>query len=86
MLEEDEENVNFEGLKRHLDDLTERDLNGRQIRNVLTTARQLATFRNERLDWEHLEQALSVSADFHKYLQYLQGHTNEQRAKDIGLR
>lgn len=86
MLEEDEENVNFEEIKLHLEDLTEKDLNGRQIRNVLTTARQLAIFQNERLDWEHLDQALAVSADFNKYLDRLQGHTDDQRAKDIGLR
>ena len=86
MLEEDEEDVNFEEIKLHLDELTEKDLNGRQIRNVLTTARQLAIFRNERLDWGHLEQALSVSADFSKYLDRIQGHTDEQRAIEFGLR
>lgn len=85
MLEEDEENVNFEAINFHLDDLAEKDLNGRQIRNVLTTARQLAIFENERLDWDHLEQALSVSADFSKYLKRLQGHTDEQRARDQGF-
>ncbi|KAL8741987.1 MAG: hypothetical protein Q9190_005468 [Brigantiaea leucoxantha] len=86
MLEEDEENVNFEEIKFHLDDLTEKDLNGRQIRNVLTTARQLAIYRNERLDWGHLDQALSVSADFNKYLDRLHRDTDEQRAMDTGLR
>lgn len=86
MLEEDEEDVNFDEIKLHLDDLAGKDLNGRQIRNVLTTARQLAIFRNERLDWEHLEQALSVSSDFNEYLKRMQGHTDDQRARDIGLR
>ena len=86
MLEEDEENVNFDEIKFHLDDLAGKELNGRQIRNVLTTARQLAIFRNERLDWEHLAQALSVSSDFNAYLKRMQGHTDDQRARDIGLR
>ena len=86
MLEEDEEDVNFDEIKFHLDDLSGKDLNGRQIRNVLTTARQLAIFKNERLDWEHLEQALAVSADFNEYLKRLPGHTDDQRARDIGLR
>lgn len=86
MLEEDEENVNFDEIKFHLDDLAGKELNGRQIRNVLTTARQLAIFRNERLDWEHLEQALSVSSDFNEYLKRMQGHTDDQRARDSGLR
>ena len=86
MLEEDDENVKFEAIKLHLDDLTEKDLNGRQIRNVLTTARQLAIFHKQRLDWEHLEHALAVSADFNKYLMRLRGHSDEQRAIDTGLR
>jgi len=82
MLEEDEEDVNFDEIKSHLDDLAAKDLNGRQIRNVLTTARQLAIFRNDRLDWEHLTQALSVSSDFSAYLKRMQGHTDDQRARD----
>ena len=86
MLEEDDEDVNFDDLKYHLDDLAGKELNGRQIRNVLTTARQLALFKNERLDWKHLEQALSVSSDFSEYLKRMQGHTDDQRARDIGLR
>ena len=86
MLEEDEEDVNFDEIKLHMDDLAGKELNGRQIRNVLTTARQLAIFRNRRLDWEHLEQALSVSSDFSAYLKRVQGHTDDQRARDNGLR
>lgn len=86
MLEEDEENVNFDEIKYHLDDLAGRELNGRQIRNVLTTARQLAIFRDERLDWKHLEQALAVSSDFNDYLKRMQGHSDDQRARDTGLR
>jgi hypothetical protein len=86
MLEEDDEDVNFDEIKLHVDDLAGKELNGRQIRNVLTTARQLAIFRNERLDWEHLVQALSVSSDFSAYLKRMQGHTDDQRARDIGLR
>lgn len=86
MLEEDEENVNFDEIKFHLDDLAGKDLNGRQIRNVLTTARQLAIYKDERLEWEHLAQALSVSSDFSAYLKRMQGHSDDQRARDIGLR
>lgn len=86
MLEEDEQDVNFDEIKLRLDDLAGKDLNGRQIRNVLTTARQLAIFRKERLDYDHLEQALSVSSDFNEYLTRMQGHTDEQRMRDTGLR
>ena len=50
MLEEDEEDVNLDEMKFHLDELAEEELNGRQIRNILTTARQLAIYGNQRLD------------------------------------
>ena len=86
MLEEDEEDVNFDEIKFHLDDLAGKELNGRQIRNVLTTARQLAIYRTQRLDWIHLEQALSVSSDFSEYLKRIQGHTDDQRMRDDHLR
>ena len=86
MLEEDEEDVNFDEIKLRLDDLAGKELNGRQIRNALTTARQLAIYKNERLDWMHLQHALSVSAEFNAYLKRMQGHTDEQRARDTGLR
>ena len=86
MLEEDEEDVNFDEIKFHLDDLAGKELNGRQIRNVRTTARQLAIYRNQRLDWQHLEQALSVSSDFSEYLKRMQGHTDDQRMRDDHIR
>lgn len=86
MLEEDEEDVNFDEIRLRLNDLAGKEINGRQIRNVLTTARQLAMFRNERLDYHHLEQALAVSSDFNEYLKRMQGHTDDQRARDTALR
>ncbi|KAL8629316.1 hypothetical protein Q9189_004965 [Teloschistes chrysophthalmus] len=86
MLEEDEEDVNFDEIRLRLNDLAGKEINGRQIRNVLTTARQLAMFMNERLDYPHLEQALAVSSDFSEYLKRMQGHTDDQRARDTALR
>lgn len=86
MLEEDEEDVNFDEIKLHLDELAGNVLNGRQIRNVLTTARQWAIHLSERLDWKHLERALAVSSDFNEYISRMQGHTDDERARDIGLR
>lgn len=86
MLEEDEEDVNFEEIRYKLDQLAKIDLNGRQIRNILTTARQLAIFQARRLDWPHIEQALSVTIEFNDYIQRMQGHTDDQRARDEKLR
>jgi hypothetical protein len=64
MLEEDGGAANFEELRLHLDDLSEMNLNGHQIRNAFKTAKELAMCRWECLDWNHLVQALSLSSDF----------------------
>ena len=86
MLEEDAEDVNLEEMRHHLDELAEKEMNGRVIRNTLTTARQLAIYHKERLDWEHLRQALNVATDFNRYLKNVHGHTDEQWAREERLR
>ena len=50
MLREDAEDVVFDELRdRHMDELADVEMNGRQTRNVVLTARQLATFKGEPL-------------------------------------
>ncbi|KAH8790709.1 P-loop containing nucleoside triphosphate hydrolase protein [Hyaloscypha finlandica] len=39
MMEADEENVNLDELNKHMQELADQDMNGREIRNSLTTAR-----------------------------------------------
>ena len=86
MIHEDEENVDLDEIRDRLDELAGHDMNGRQIRNSLTTARQLAIYKKETLAWDHLEQAIRVSADFNHYLQRIHGHTDEQWAKEEKIR
>ncbi|KAL2058878.1 hypothetical protein ABVK25_000170 [Lepraria finkii] len=86
MLDEDNENVDFDELRDRLDELAGHELNGRQIRNTLTTARQLAIYKKEQLQWRHLEQALSLSTEFNEYLKRVQGHTDAQWATEEGIR
>ena len=86
MLEEDEEDVDLDALRNRLDELAGHELNGRQIRNTLTTARQLAIYKKEQLQWEHLEYALSLSTDFNDYIKRVQGHTDAQWAAEEGIR
>ena len=86
MMEEDDENVDFKELHDHLDELAGYELNGRQIRNALTTARQLAIYKTEQLEWRHFEHALSLSTEFNNYLKKVQGHTDDQWATEEGIR
>ncbi|KAF5594801.1 AAA family ATPase [Fusarium pseudoanthophilum] len=42
---EENKGIDFDDIERHLADLAEEQMNGRQIRNAITTARQLAKFK-----------------------------------------
>jgi SpoVK/Ycf46/Vps4 family AAA+-type ATPase len=39
MLQEDNEDVDLESIRNHMDDLVRYPMNGRQIRNIVTTSR-----------------------------------------------
>jgi len=86
MLEEAGEDVNISDLESHLDEMAQEEVNGRQIRNAMTTARQLALHRKERLHWEHLEQVLKTGREFNRYIKKVQGHTDNQWARELRLR
>ncbi|KAK3339921.1 P-loop containing nucleoside triphosphate hydrolase protein [Lasiosphaeria hispida] len=70
----------------HMDQLADYELNGRQIRNALTTARQLALFEKEALDWDRIKDSIKVAADFNRYIKEVHGHTDEQWCRDNNLR
>lgn len=86
MLEEDDDEVNLYELRRRIDELASHDMNGRQIRNVLATARQLAVYNKQMLSWAHLELAINTASAFDTYLKNVHGHTDDQWASDNKLR
>jgi hypothetical protein len=67
------EDVNFDNVRLHLHDLARQEMNGRQIRNAITTARQLARFRKEGLCYNHLKRAIGVSQRFEEYIKETKG-------------
>lgn len=81
-----QDDVDFDDLEDHLDDLVKNEMNGRQIRNVITTARQLAQFRNKKLCYAHLRHVMDIAARFDKHIQSIKGMTDEQAARDAGRR
>ena len=83
----DGEKVDIADLRDHLEDLKEEKMNGRQIRNAITTARQYALWKKTTLTYEHLRDVIEVSGRFDKYLDRLNGgYTQDQLAEDEGLR
>lgn len=86
MLEEDEEDVDIDEIKLHIDELADMEMNGREIRNALNTAKQLALYQKETLTWDHVENTVKITGDFNRYLKNVHGHSDEQRAREEGIR
>jgi SpoVK/Ycf46/Vps4 family AAA+-type ATPase len=81
------EDIDIADLRDNLHILKEEKLNGRQIRNVITTARQYAKWKGTTLTYEHLKEVIRVSGRFDDYLDKLNGgFSPDQIAKDDGVR
>jgi SpoVK/Ycf46/Vps4 family AAA+-type ATPase len=80
------EDVDFEELNEKIYVLAKHKLNGRQIRNTISTARQLAQYRAEKLRFVHMNQALQVVDEFEKYVLDVHDHSDEEYARDLGTR
>lgn len=63
------ERIDTKAIMKSIDNLAKYEMNGRQIRNAITTARQLALFKKEMLSIKHLEHSIKVSGKFDKYLE-----------------
>lgn len=82
----DDDSVDLADLRDHLSNLKEEEMNGRQIRNAITTARQYAKWKNETMTYAHLSDVIEVSGRFDKYLNKLRGGlSDDQLAEDEGL-
>ncbi|KIW17803.1 hypothetical protein PV08_04998 [Exophiala spinifera] len=83
----EESKVNLENLMRHVEDLADHVLNGREIRNIITIGRQLAIYRNQVLDFEILESVVDKTSLFDKYLlEVNEGQTGDAIARELGMR
>ncbi|KAI1496448.1 P-loop containing nucleoside triphosphate hydrolase protein [Biscogniauxia marginata] len=79
--------IDFEDVECYLSDLAEFEMNGRQIRNAITTARQLAKFKDEPMSYHHLKHVITVSSKFDAYLKTVQeGFSDDQVARGDGIR
>lgn len=83
----EDSNIDFDDVMAHLDHLSKFEMNGRQIRNVITTGRQLALHKKTKLDWPCLNHIIKVSGKFEKYLQAVnQNATDDEWAREQCLR
>ena len=83
----DSENIDFDDIIDHIDELGQENMNGRQIRNAITTARQLAQFKNKKFSYEHLKHVIEVGGEFERYLKALrEGFSDDEIKREGGLR
>ncbi|SCO50252.1 related to TOB3 (member of AAA-ATPase family) [Fusarium fujikuroi] len=70
-----------------LDELADANLNGRQIRNAVSTARQLARYQKEPLSYKHLMVVIDEAKKFDEYLLELnRTYTADEIQRDKGER
>ncbi|KAI1125818.1 AAA family ATPase [Nemania abortiva] len=85
--EEVETGIDFDDVECYLGELAAYELNGRQIRNVITAARQYANFKGVAMNHEHLKHVIGVSSKFEKYLKTVQeGYTGDEIMRSDGIR
>jgi hypothetical protein len=86
-VEEGDTTTDVEDILDHIDMLSAEPMNGREIRNAITIARQLAQFKNERFCYSHLQHVIRVGGKFGKYLADLrEGLTDDDIKKESQLR
>jgi len=78
--------IDFDDIECYLEELAAFEMNGRQIRNAITTARQLAKFQKKSMMYEHLKHAITVADKFNAYLKKVQGGSDGQITRDGGFR
>jgi hypothetical protein len=82
-----EENVDFDDLRDHVEVLAENKMNGRQIRNAITTARQYAKWEDKPLNYLLLKDIIDIAGRFDVYIEKLNGgYSQDQLAEEEGLR
>ncbi|KAH0565265.1 hypothetical protein GP486_001346 [Trichoglossum hirsutum] len=83
----DEENIDFDDIDCYISELAGHEMNGRQIRNAITTARQLAQYQGKIMTYTHLKHVIKVAGKFDKYLSAVkEGFTDDVIAREGGLR
>ncbi|PLN81396.1 P-loop containing nucleoside triphosphate hydrolase protein [Aspergillus taichungensis] len=83
----DQPSIDFDDIECYVAELAEKNMNGREIRNAITTARQLAKFKGQKVSHAHLKHVINVAGRFETYLSTVkEGFTDDDIARESGLR
>ncbi|GAB1316432.1 hypothetical protein MFIFM68171_06642 [Madurella fahalii] len=86
MLRKTKDRIDHEDLEMNLHKLAKVEMNGREIRNTITTARHLAKFRKEILRYKHMQDAVKSVQRFNQYLEEVKGVSDDDWARADRLR
>lgn len=79
--------IDFEDISSKVEVLAKVELNGRQIRNAISTARELATYQRKAMGYEHLKTVINEAEKFDEYLLELNAYyTADQIQRDKNAR
>ncbi|KAI0139830.1 AAA family ATPase [Xylariaceae sp. FL1272] len=80
-------NADIAGLKRKAEFLGRYRINGRQIRNTVKSAKQLAYYKKEKLNYSHFDRVIRIADEFDRYIERAHGgNTDEEWAVDAHIR
>jgi len=85
-LRETNADAGFDQLKAKIKVLARHKLNGREIRNIVKVAQQLAQSKKQKLEYRHFKQVIEVSVKFGEYLAVEHGHDASQWAQEQNRR
>ncbi|KAJ4310210.1 hypothetical protein N0V84_011079 [Fusarium piperis] len=86
MLRRTEDRIDMQDLQNNLYKLAQVEINGREIRNIITMARHLAKFRGEMLRYKHMQDAVRSAQKFSEYLDQVKGVSDDDWARADKLR
>ncbi|CCF46130.1 AAA family ATPase [Colletotrichum higginsianum] len=89
-----DEDIDFVDLEDHVEDLARHKMNGREIRNVITTARQVVRWERKQqkepsfsLTYKVMDEVIETSRKFDSYIEKLNmGMSHDELAENEGLR
>lgn len=75
--------INIDEIREKLEELADESMNGRQIRNTISTARQLAMYQRKKLSYEHIQAVIDEANKFDEYLLELnKGYSADEIQRD----
>lgn len=79
--------INMKEIEDRIEDLARVELNGRQIRNAISTARELAMYQEKPMGYQHIRAVIKEAEKFEEYLYELREHfTEDEVRRDKGER